>query len=206
MALLFAAIVILVWAGKTNSDSTDTSATSIDTTVRADDNTKGKTDAKVVMIEYSDFQCPACALYYPVVKKLETEYADNLLIIYRHFPLKGRHANAEIAAKAAEASGKQGKFFDMHDLLFERQESWSKERDPKDLFVSYAQELGLNVEQFKTDLDSEDAKNQVDADYRDGIKGGVNATPTFFVNGEIVVNPNGYEGLKAAIDQELQNP
>lgn len=206
IAVLLSAIVALVWVGKSNSNTTQTPTASIDATVRSDDNTKGNLDAKVVMIEYSDFQCPACAIYFPIVKRLEDAYPNDLLVVYRHFPLKGRHANAEIAARAAESAGKQGKFFDMHDRLFEQQTSWASEGNPRDLFVGYAKELGLDTQQFETDLDSDEVKNRVDTDYRNGIQGGINATPTFFVNGQLQVNPNGYDGLKAAIDQALQNP
>lgn len=208
IVVLLAAIIALVWVGKSRSNASENSnsTSTIDTTVQPNDHTKGNANAKVVLIEYSDFQCPACAIYFPIVKRLEDAYPNDLFVVYRHFPLKGRHANAEIAARASEAAGKQGKFFDMHDRLFEQQTSWASEGNPKDLFVSYAKELGLDTKQFETDLDSDEVKNRVDADYRNGIQGGINATPTFFVNGQLQANPNGYDGLKAAIDQALQNP
>ena len=163
---------------------------------------KGNKDSKVSLIEYSDLQCPACGAYYPVTKKLLTEFGESIIFAYRHFPLRQIHFNSQISAQAAEAAGLQGKFWEMHDLLFERQEKWAEEKDPKALFKQYAQELGLDVEQFKGDLESEKVRNEVEGDFQSGLKSGVNATPTFFLNGKKIQNPRTFEEFKSIIEKE----
>lgn len=161
---------------------------------------RGNRDAKVIITEYSDFQCPACASYYEVVKMAHKEFGDSVAFVYRHFPLKQIHANAEISALSAEAAGKQGKFWEMHDIIFENQKKWEKEKGAKEIFISYAKELGLNVEQFKQDLDSKEVKSKVDSDYKSGIEAKVNHTPTFFLNGKEIENPRSYEEFKKIIN------
>ena len=120
----------------------------IEITIASDDWVKGNKDAKVVLIEYSDFQCPACALYYPVLNKFSEEFGDRLAIVYRHFPLP-QHQHAKSMAYAAEAAGKQGKFWEMHDMIFDNQRSWTNQRNVKDTVLGYAKTLGLNIEQFE---------------------------------------------------------
>lgn len=161
---------------------------------------RGNKEAKVIITEYSDFQCPACASYYEVLKMAHKDFGDNIAFVYRHFPLRQIHANADIAALSAESAGKQGKFWEMHDMLFENQKDWEKENNAKEIFVNYAKELGLNVEQFKQDLDSKEVKNKVDSDYQSGIEAKVNHTPTFFVNGKEIQNPRSYEEFKKIIN------
>jgi len=161
--------------------------------------TKGTGDAEVILVEYSDFQCPACKNYYPIVKQLTEEFADTVQFVYRHFPLYSIHKNAEEAAWAAEAAGRQGKFWEMHDLIFENQDEWSKEGNVKETFVSYARDLGLNKEKFLADFESEEVQNKVTRDYQSGIASRVNSTPTFFLNGERIQNPRSYEEFRALI-------
>ena len=138
----------------------------------------------VVVMEYSDFQCPACKSYYPVVRQIVTEFEDQITFVYRHFPLTTIHPNAEFAARAAEAASKQGKFWEMHDLLFEKQNEWSSASDIASIFDSYATLLGLDVEQFDKDFRSGEVKDLVKAERAHAIKSGLQGTPTFFVNGE----------------------
>jgi len=162
---------------------------------------KGNKESKIIITEYSDFQCPACASYYEVVKQIHKDFGDNLAIVYRHFPLRQIHANAQIAALSAEAAGRQGKFWEMHDMIFENQKNWKDEKNAKEIFIGYAEELELNSEQFKKDLDSKEVKEKVEADYQSGVKAGVNHTPTFFVNGEEIQNPGSYEEFKNIINE-----
>ena len=162
---------------------------------------KGNKEAKIVITEYSDFQCPACASYYGVVKQIHKDFGDNLAIVYRHFPLRQIHANAEIAALSAEAAGKQGKFWEMHDMIFENQKKWEGEKNAGEIFIKYGEDLGLNIEKFKQDLDSKEVKDKVEADYQSGIKAGVNHTPTFFLNGAEIQNPRSYEEFKNIINE-----
>lgn len=165
---------------------------------------KGNQEAKVVVVEYSDFQCPACQLYSPLIREVAQQYGEKIAIVYRHFPLKQIHLQAELAAQAAEAAGKQGKFWEMNELLFERQEQWAEKREAKKLFIDYAKELGLNEAQFKKDLVSKEVKALVKADYLSGLANRLNSTPSFFINGERMANPQGAEAFREIIDIKLR--
>ena len=164
---------------------------------------KGNPQATVTLLEYSDFQCPACGSYFPIVKQLLEDHPDDVRFVYRHFPLRSIHAKAQLAGQASEAAGLQDKFWEMHDILFERQSVWVN-GDHEELFVSYAQELGLNVEQFKNDLESPDTKNKVDGDYLSAVGAKLNSTPSFFVNGRKITNPRTYEEFKILINEALK--
>lgn len=176
---------------------------SLISSVSPSDWSKGTKEAKVVLVEYSDFQCPACGVYYPFVKQLNQEFADKVQFAYRHFPLKQIHANAEFAVRAAEAAGRQEKFWEMHDLIFENQSSWSNQRNAKDVFVSYAYSLQLDIERFENDLNSKEIKEKVENDYQSGIQSGVNSTPTFFLNGQKIQNPRSYDEFRKIIEQAI---
>lgn len=158
------------------------------------------TGSKVELVEYSDFQCPACRSYEGMLRQLITERGSMLKFTYRHFPLFQIHNNADITARAAEAAGKQGKFWEMHDLLFDRQTDWAEKLNSESLMKEYAKELGLNEAQFASDLDSDFVKEVVAADYARGMQLGINATPTFFVNGVKIQNPRSYQEFLAIID------
>jgi len=173
--------------------------------VSSSDWSRGNQEAKVIFVEYSDFQCPACSAYYPLLKKLNEDFGGKIKFIYRHFPLRQIHKNAELAAHAAEAAGRQGKFWQMHDMLFENQNNWSGKSgsDAEDTFASYARSLNLDVERFNKDLDLKDIKEKVENDYQSGVRSQVNATPTFFLNGAKFENPRSYEELRSRIEQEV---
>lgn len=143
---------------------------------------KGNQSAEVTLVEYSDLQCPACASFQPVLTEVLDQFGDNLSFEYKHFPLP-LHRNAMAAGMAAEAAGQQGKFFEYHDVLFERQSQWSQ-GNVNTLFVQYAEELGLDVEMFRRHLDSSLLRDKVRADLNEGRELGVTGTPTFFLNGE----------------------
>ncbi|MEK7582628.1 MAG: thioredoxin domain-containing protein [Patescibacteria group bacterium] len=147
------------------------------------DQISGNPEAKTVLIEYSDFQCPACRVFEPTLKTLREENTDKLQFAYRHFPLKTIHSRAELAARASEAAGKQDAFWKMHDLIFDRQSEWAQAGN-EETFINYARELGLNAEQFGSDLKSSAVQAEVDQDYQSGQDAGVNSTPTFFLNGK----------------------
>ena len=174
--------------------------------VAADEHIKGSPSSAVTLIEYSDFQCPACQAYEAVVDEIVTKYSDRITFVYRHFPLVTIHPNAEMAARASEAAANQGKFWEMHDLLFDRQDDWSALGDPTTLFVAYAELLALDKDQFISDLSSSDVRDRVRADMNEGNAAGINATPTFYLNGEPVTFPRDtYPGdyLSAEIDRIL---
>lgn len=167
------------------------------------DITKGKKDAKVTLIEYADFQCPACAAYDPIINQLLTEYADKIFYVYRMFPLTNIHPNAVIAGQAAYAANKQGKFFEMDDILYENQKKWATLSDPRGTFNDYARDLKLDVVKFQKDMESDEAKNYVKESEAKALAEGMNSTPTFVVNGVKIQNPQSYEDFKKIIDDEL---
>jgi protein-disulfide isomerase len=171
--------------------------------VSPDDWVKGNRDAKIVLIEYSDFQCPACGFYFPLLKKLEEEFGENIAIVYRHFPLSSIHPNAKAAAYAAEAAGKQGKFWEMHDLIFSHQTEWSDKGNVDEIFVRYAQILNLNIDQFKKDFSSKEIKQKIENSYKNALKLGLDSTPTFFLNGKKIPNPRDYEDFKNIIIENI---
>lgn len=188
------------------ADSDSSGGAQIATVVLPSDWVTGNKEAKTVLIEYSDFQCPACRAYYPLVKKLIADHGDSFQFVYRHFPLS-QHANAKPAAYAAEAAGKQGKFWEMEDMIFVNQTAWSNSKNASNIFLEYARSLELNIDQFKKDRDSSETKNKVNEDYQSGIKARVNATPTFYLNGKRI-QPSNYDEfsnfIKQAQDSDLK--
>lgn len=168
------------------------------------DYVKGNASSTVVIMEYSDFQCPACRSYLPLVRQVTQEYGDRIAFVYRHFPLTSIHFNAELASRASEAARKQGKFWEMHDILFEKQLEWEKESDVMKHFENYANLIGISAEQFKIDFNSDEVKNFVRAETAFGRKIGISGTPTFFINGKRIENPRSIEEFRAAINQYLK--
>lgn len=165
----------------------------------------GPRDAKVVLIEYSDLQCPACAAYYSVMNELHAAYPDTLSVVYREFPLRGVHQNADNAANAAEAAGIQGKFWDMHDQLFKNQSAWANLSDPLETYVGYAQQIGLDVTKFRSDYASQTVKDKVNQQLQSGEAAKVNSTPTFFLQGVSVKPDASLDAFKTLIDEALKN-
>lgn len=188
---------------KLGSSKTDPTAILINS-VSPSDWTTGNKEAKVVLVEYSDFQCPACAYYYPTLKQLTKDFGDKISFTYRHFPLS-QHLNSKNAAYASEAAGKQNKFWEMHDLIFENQTKWENRADAETVFVELATSLGLNIDQFKKDINSKEVKDKVENDLQSGVKSNVNATPTVFLNGKKMDLPSNYDELKNIINEAIKN-
>jgi protein-disulfide isomerase len=173
------------------------------TLVRENSNKMGSSSAKVTLVEFGDYQCPACGAAHPVTKQLVDEYEGKLQFVYRHFPLP-MHKNAVVAAQAAEAAGEQGKYFEMHDMLFENQEAWSESNDPMKIFVGYAEKLKLDIATFTSAVSQKTHVEKINADTDDGIRLGVNSTPTFFINGEKQIGGLSYSAFKEKIDAALK--
>lgn len=172
--------------------------------ISKDDQVLGAADKiKVVLIEYADFQCPACAYYSPVVRQLKEDLGDDLFIVYRYFPLISIHKNAMSSSQAAFAAGKQNKFWEMSDLLYENQKSWADSTKAKDIFAEYAQKLDLSIAQFTSDFNSEETKKFITDQMNSGISIGINSTPSFFVNGKKIENPRSYGDFKKIIQDEI---
>ncbi|MDA1060358.1 MAG: thioredoxin domain-containing protein [bacterium] len=166
---------------------------------------RGNEKSTIYLVEYSDFQCPACASREPIVEDIIQEFGEHIKFVYRHFPLRSIHANAQAAAEAAEAAGLQGKFWEMHDLIFKNQTTWEKQTgsEAATSFSGYALELGLDIDQFLDDAASNSVEKAVDEDYDSGTRAGVNSTPTFFLNGE-KINPGSYEEFRTLIRQTIE--
>lgn len=171
--------------------------------VTEQDHTKGNSQSAVALVEYGDFQCPACATYFPVVKQLGEEFGDRIAIVYRHFPLLQIHANAEPAARASEAAALQGKFWEMHDMLFEKQSEWAKKSNVEDTFVEYARNLGLDEQRFANDIKSSQVRGRVQEDLQAALANGLSSTPTFFLAGKNISHPQSYGEFRQLIEAEL---
>ena len=147
--------------------------------ISAKDHAAGPDDAPVTLVEYGDYECPHCGAAYPILKAVQRELGSRLRFIFRNFPLVEQHPHAQQAAEAAEAAAAQGKFWEMHDMLFEHQEAL----ETADL-VGYAQILELDAERVARELAAGTYTKRVRDDFMSGVRSGVNGTPTFFVNGE----------------------
>jgi protein-disulfide isomerase len=167
----------------------------------AEDITYGPADAPLTVIEYSDFQCPFCAQYAPIMKTLREKYGDRVQFVFRFFPL-ANHPYATVTAKAAYAASLQGKFWEMHDLLFENQKEWSDSADPRPYIDSYAESLGLDMEQFHADMDAQSTVDFITKQAEEGTQAGVTHTP-WFVIGDSVVLPRTLEQFEKLIQEKL---
>ena len=161
--------------------------------LKTSDHIKWSPDKKNILVEYSDFQCPSCKSAHDFLKTVEAsgsadfDITKKVTFVYRYFPLYQIHDKAKISAYVAEAAGIQGKFWEMSDLLFDNQQSWSASNDPQnEFFLKYATELKLNIDQFKNDLNSAVVKDRVNSDLKEAEQIGVDSTPTFFLNGQKV--------------------
>lgn len=164
----------------------------------------GKMDSKVTLIEYGDYQCPGCASYHPTVKQVVEEYKDKVKFQFRNLPLNQIHQNAIAAARTAEAADKQGKFWEMHDLLYENQQSWSSAENPKSMFEDFAKGLRLDVAQFNKDYASATVNDSINADISAfNETKAAKQTPTFFINGEKVSPGNSVESFSDLLDKAL---
>ncbi|MEK7635291.1 MAG: thioredoxin domain-containing protein [Patescibacteria group bacterium] len=202
--IILVLITLMFWAVKSASPNSPKPTFDVGV-ISSSDNIEGKKDSKVVIVEYSDFQCPACRNYYLVMKELMVEFGDKVAFVYRYFPLTEIHANADIAARAAQAAGKQGKFWEMHNLLFEKQEEWANAKDPESLFESYVTLLGISIPQFKTDIASKEVADFVKSQRADAIKLKLQGTPSFFVNGKQIQNPASVDAFRVIINDALKS-
>ncbi len=162
------------------------------------DHVQGPAKAPVTLVEYGDYECPYCGEAYPVVKALQERLGDQMRFVFRNFPLAQAHPHAEHAAEAAEAAGAQGKFWEMHDMLYENQDALEDE----DL-VRYARALHLDLPRFVKEMESGTYLERVREDFRSGVRSGVNGTPSFFINGMRHDGPFDLASLLAAIEEAV---
>ncbi len=142
------------------------------------DHIQGPADAAVTLVEYGDYECPYCGAAYPIIKEVQARMGERLRLVFRNFPITTSHPHAQQAAEAAEAAAAQGRFWQMHDRLYENQR---RLREPD--LRAYAEQLGLDVERFETELAEHVHAGRVHEDFLSGVRSGVNGTPTFYING-----------------------
>lgn len=198
------AVVLLVglwgvWKGLNGTAPAKVSNTVVDLKIDETDWQKGSASPSATLVEYSDFQCPACKAYQPLVKTLIEKHKDKVKLVYRHYPL-AQHKHAQIAAYYAEAAGMQGKFFEMHDKLFAGQTDWEKLNNPEQTFQNYGKDLKLDVVKLKKDAASSAAKDSVSKDLASGTAAGVEGTPTFFINGKKISSPQSIEEFEKLLE------
>lgn len=163
---------------------------------------RGDATATVIIEEYADFQCPACKTLEPALTRVLQEFPGEVKLVYNDYPLRTIHPNAAGAAEAGQCANNQNRFWEYHDLLYQKQTAWSDLDAPDSTFVTYATDLGLDTAAFQTCLDGDSTVASVKEDEQEGLKAKVNSTPTLFVNGERLVGPS-YETLRAAVAKQL---
>ncbi len=202
--IILAALVVVFFGfitlnhNKKNKDGSSSAST------QATNHVVGAGNKKVTLVEYGDYQCPSCGAYYSPIKQIVAKYGDDITFQFRNFPLTQIHQNAMAGHRAAEAAGKQNKYWEMHDMLYERQQSWSTASNPAQIMEDYATELALNVDQFKKDYNSSEVNSAINADIKAGTELKVSATPTFFLNGQKLTDTTPtVESFTKLIDAEI---
>ncbi|QQR55014.1 thioredoxin domain-containing protein [Candidatus Peregrinibacteria bacterium] len=207
--LAFTALIVIgmfLFTSNTASNSVEEVASTppADTTllIREDSQKIEASDDRITIVEFADLECEACKIAHPILKQILDEYEGQVNFVFRNFPF---HNNSVLAAKSAEAAGEQGKFWEMHDLLFENQMEWGEKTTPQtELFISYAEELGLDIEAFTAVINSTKYEDKILRDQADGKALGVNSTPTIFFNGQKLDGIPSVEELEALIEAELK--
>lgn len=167
--------------------------------LRKDDHIRGGKNPEITLVEFGDYECPACGEAYQVIRRIESEMRDRLRFVFRQFPYARLHPHAELAAQAAESAGEQGRFWEMHDLLFENQAALEF-----DDLVARAERLQLDLKRFREDLKTEKFLERVRDDFKTGVQNGVFATPGIFINGIRHNDGADYETLTGAIERHLE--
>ncbi len=208
-AVIAGIVIVLVGIFVLTGNKSDNKSSN-GSTAAATNHVQGTGSTGVTLAEYGDYQCPYCQAYYSTVKQVVEEYKDQIHFQFVNFPLPNLHQNAFAAARAAEAADKQGKFWEMHDLLYENSDpsgasGWVASNAPSTYFNQYATQLGLNLEQFKKDSASSDVNAAINADMTKGNKLGVEGTPTFFVNGKKTTIENTPDAFKKVLDEAIKS-
>ncbi len=204
IGILVGTVVLLAIFALVSKPKTDTSVSNkVQTVDTSGAWANGPKNAPITMVEFTDFQCPVCGRAFPVIEQALKDYNGKIYFVHRHFPLTQIHPNAMAAAEASEAAGAQGKFWEMHDLLFKNQDQWADSSSPEPFFEQYAQVLGLNLTQFKDFVKNKKGDAAIQRDIAEGNKLGVNATPTIFINGKGISGLPTHDQLKARLDAAL---
>lgn len=200
-----ALVVVLLFAYYFYARGTQPAVPIQEITVTDTDHVRGAQSGTVTLVEFGDFQCPACAAYEPIVQQLVQDNPGVLKLVFRHFPLTQIHRNALLAAKASEAAGLQGKFWEMHDILYDKQKEWSEGLNARDFFLTYATTVGLDTKKFSDDLNNPSLEAKILAELKEGVQLGVPGTPTFFVNGKMIESPGSVEAFNKIIKEAAKD-
>ena len=200
--ILIGAVAAMVRLVQTSDNQSAHNTSSVLASITPEDWVRGSASSTVTLTEYGDFQCPACGAYEPLVQSVEAAYGTRVRFIFRHFPLQ-QHPNARPAAMASEAAGAQGKFWEMHDLLYAKQHDWENSDNPEAIFITYAETLKLNINTFKDSLNSKVLARKISDSYDYGVLFNVDGTPAFFLNDTRIENPANLDGFKTLIDAAL---
>jgi protein-disulfide isomerase len=184
------AVIVLIFVGvfvATKNSGSDNSGSN--NSAQPSNHVEGQNQKHVTLVEYGDYECPVCEVYYQPLKEVYSQFSQDIQFQFRNLPLTSLHPNAFAAARAAEAAGMQGKYWEMHDKLYENQSDWASVNAPLSNFSLYASEIGINVNQFKQDYSSQKVNDTINADIAAFTKTGQEmATPTFFLDGKYVQN------------------
>lgn len=198
--IIFAILVLLVFGGLVAFNKIQTANSPKSEGSR---NVYGLQESHVKLVEYVDFQCEACKAYYPTMKEIKEKYKDQVTIQIKHLPIASSHPYAKMAAGYAESAAKQGKFFEMHDKIFEGQTLWQSAADPKQYFNTYAEELGLDMDRLQSDLTSTEISAIINTDSDEARSLGATGTPTFVLNGKKIEPGNSVEEISKILDEAL---
>lgn len=197
------ALIVGVAVFFSNSSSNNSSVDQV-VLLESANNIKGTSDAEVTIVEFSDFQCPACRAIQPLISQIAAQYPEDVRVVYRHFPLT-QHRYAELAARASEVAAMEGKFWELHDILFEKQPEWDaagSAEEAQELLAGYAQQIGMDKDVFTEKIQSDTVKSIVARDLSLGTQLGVNSTPTIYVNGQKITAPQQLPQVVAEIVRE----
>lgn len=195
-------VIVLLFAYYFFATSGKDAAKVSEITVTQTDHIRGAVDGKVTLVEFGDFQCPACGAYEPLIRQVTTDNKTVLKVVFKHFPLTQIHSNALLGAKAAEAAALQGKFWEMHDMLYDKQAEWSTGLTARDMIMGYAAALKLDTTKFSNDLNSKALEDKIMAEEKEGVSLGVEGTPTFFLNGKKLDSPRSLEAFDKLVREE----
>ena len=202
MGVVIVAFIGVFLFGGSKNDTQDFGSTGT-----VSNHTFGNNTKNVELLVYGDFECSVCGQFYPIEKQVTEKYKDQIKFVFRHFPIDSIHPNARPASRAAEAAGLQGKFFEMHDLLYETQSQWISQvtNDPQPIFESYAQQLGLDIAKYKLDYAAENTNSTINADKQEGNDKGITGTPTYYLNGVKLNNGDisSVEAFSKKIDEAI---
>lgn len=199
----FGVVIALVFGGGLLLAGNSIAPTSSKNLIESDSIQTGPANAKVTVVEFADFQCPACAAQAPTLERVITEYQGRVNFVFRHFPLP-QHGDAKFAAYAGEAANDQGKFWQMYQALYQTQNEWNNISDPTKYFTDLAAKVGINDPSFQTKLNDGRYAGKVGKDQAAGQNLGVNSTPTIFINGVKQIGVTSYETFKQILDSDLR--